>query len=128
MATTFMEMVEAAKAETKAVTPQVMQNSDALIIDVRDASDIAATGIVPGAVPISLGTLGYKADVTLPQEMQHPELGDHDREIIVTCKVGAMASLGAKQLQDMGYKNVSYVDGGTMAHIEAGLPVEAFKA
>jgi len=95
---------------------------------VRDAADIAATGIVPGAVAISLGTLGFKADTTMPAEMQHPELGDHDRPIVVTCTLGAMAALGAKMLDDMGYTNVTYMDGGTTGWIEAGNAVADFSA
>lgn len=127
MAKTFMETVQEAQAQVDAVAPGDV-SEDALMIDVRDKEDIAKTGIIPGAIPISLGTLGYKADVTLPEEMQHPELGDHDREIVVTCTIGAMASLGAKLLQDMGYKNVTYVAGGTNGWKEAGKPVDAFEA
>lgn len=125
MAKTFSESVEEAKNQVGSVAPSDV-GDDALIIDVRDAADIAAGGIVPGAVPISLGTLTFKADVTVPEEMQHPELGDHDRDIVVTCAVGAMASLGAKLLQDMGYRNVRYLEGGTNGWKEAGRPVDEF--
>ena len=125
MAKTFMESVQQAKSEVDAVAPADVPEG-ALIIDVRDAADIKAAGTIPGAVPISLGTLGFKGDVTMPAEMQHPELGDHDREIVVTCTLGAMASLGAKTLQDMGYNNVRYVEGGTQGWKEAGLEVADF--
>lgn len=126
MAKTFMESVQEAQAQVEAVAPADVPEG-ALVIDVRDAADIAEGGIIPGAAAISLGTLGFKADVTLPAEMQHPELGDHDREIVVTCKMGAMASLGAKLLDDMGYKNVRYVEGGTEGWKEAGLAVDNFE-
>ena len=125
MAKTFMESVQEAKAQVGSVAPADVP-ADALVIDVRDAADIAASGIMPGAVPISLGTLTFKADVTVPPELQHPELGDHDREIVVTCAVGAMASLGAKLLADMGYSNVRYLEGGTNGWKEAGRPVDEF--
>jgi len=127
MAKTFMESVAEAKSQVGAVAPVDVSES-ALIIDVRDKDDIAASGIVPGAVPISLGTLTFKADTTVPEPMQHPELGDHDREIVVTCAMGAMASLGAKLLQDMGYNNVTFMDGGTNGWKEAGRPVDDFEA
>lgn len=123
MAKTFMESVQEAQSQVEAVAPIEVPDS-ALIIDVRDKDDIAAGGIVPGAVPISLGTLTFKADVNVPEQMQHPELGDHGREIVVTCAMGAMASLGAKLLQDMGYTNVRYMDGGTNGWKEAGRPVD----
>ena len=122
-----MESVAEAKAHVDAVSPGEVSES-ALIIDVRDAADIAGTGIVPGAEAISLGTLGFKADTTMPAEMQHAALGDHDREIVVTCALGAMASLGAKMLDDMGYTNVKYMDGGTMGWIDAGKSVDEFTA
>lgn len=125
MAKTFMERVQAAKAEVGAVAPEGVPEG-ALVIDVRDKDDIVAGGIIPGAVPISLGTLGFKGDVTMPETMQHPELGDHEREIVVTCALGAMASLGAQLLQDMGYKNVRYVEGGTEGWKQAGLDVADF--
>ncbi len=128
---TFMDMVKAAQDAIEGVSPEqaqaaVAQDDSTLIIDVRDAADIAGTGIIPGAAAISLGTLGYKADTTMPEDYQHPELGDHARPIIVTCALGAMASLGAKQLRDMGYNNVTYMQGGTVAWKEADLPVADF--
>ena len=131
MAKTFMDMVKEAQSETTAVTPQELQTQLAedpniLVIDVRDASDISASGIIPGGVGISLGTLGYKGDPTMPDALQHSELGDMERPIAVTCARGAMASMGAKLLQDMGYKNVTYVAGGTNAWKDAGLDVEDF--
>jgi len=125
MPKTFMDMVGEAKAQVGSVEATNVSET-ALIIEVRDRADIAATGIIPGALAISLGTLGFKGDTTMPEEMQHPELGDHDCEIVVTCAVGAMAALGAKTLQDLGYRNVSYLEGGTVAWNEAGLDVDEF--
>ncbi len=127
MAKTFMEMVGEAQEHTSAVTASDVPET-ALVIDVRDRADIAKTGIIPGALAISLGTLGFKGDVTMPEEMQHSELGDHDREIVVTCTIGAMAALGAKTLQDLGYTNVTYMEGGTLAWKEAGLDTDEFTA
>ncbi len=125
MAKTFMDMVDEAKAHVDGINaPDVSET--ALIIDVRDRGDIAATGIIPGALAISLGTIGFKGDVTMPEDMQHPELGDHDREIVVTCTIGAMAALGAQTLQDLGYTNVTYMEGGTLAWKAAGLDVDEF--
>ncbi len=97
--------------------------SDLLVVDVRDATDIAATGTVPGAVNISYGTLTYQADHTLPKEWQSPHLADYNRPIITTCIMGPLGALGGKLLHDMGYNNVNILDGGLQAWSEAGLPV-----
>ena len=131
MSKTFMDMVREAKGEVKSISPADLQaemgkDQKMLVIDVRDAADIAADGIIPGAAAISLGTLGFKADPSMPEPMQHAELGDFDRPIAVTCTMGAMASLGGKLLQDMGYTNVTYVEGGTNGWKDAGLNVDEF--
>lgn len=125
MAKTFMQMVGEAKEQVPAIAPADVSDT-ALIIDVRDRGDIAATGIIPGALTVSLGTLGFKADVTMPDEMRHAELGDLDQEIVVTCTIGAMAALGANTLKELGYTNVTYLEGGTLGWKEAGLEVDQF--
>lgn len=97
---------------------------DLLVIDVRDAADIVATGTVPGAVNISYGALTYQADHTLPAEWQSPYLADYDRPIITTCILGPLGALGGKLLQDMGFRQVQILDGGVQAWLESGLMVE----
>ena len=67
MAKTFKQMVDEALAEVPRISPakaqQMMQKNPAtVVINVRDAVDINATGTIPGAMSISLGTLTYKAD------------------------------------------------------------------
>ncbi len=122
-ASTFRDDVAAAQAEMPSVAPADV-GEGALVIEVRDLADVKEHGTVDGAVPISLGSLGLRADVTAPDAAQHPELGDHDREIVVACGLGMMASLGAKKLRDLGYTNVTYIEGGVEAWREAGLPVD----
>jgi rhodanese-related sulfurtransferase len=96
-----------------------------LIVDVRDAADIPATGLISGAAPISLGSLTYKADAEMPESWRDPRLADRSRPILVACYTGEMASLGAKLLKDMGFTNVCLIAGGTVAWKAAGLPMEA---
>ena len=99
-------------------------NPNVLVIDVRDAADIAGTGIIPGAVNISLGSLTYKADNQVPLEWRDVQLENRARQIITTCESGEMAALAGKLLKDMGFKNVSILKGGTMAWKGAGYPTK----
>ena len=127
--TSFQEKVAAAQAEVDSITPEnavsaARYNPDTLVIDVRDLAQIKESGTVMNAIPISLGNLLWQADHELPEEMRHPELGDKDRQIITTCFVGAMASIAAKNLQDMGYTNVRYLKGGLEGWKKADLPVQ----
>jgi rhodanese-related sulfurtransferase len=129
VAKTFGQMVAEAKSQVPGISPQeaqarTQQNSKALVIDVRQAEDIASTGAIPGSINVPLGVLAIKADQELPAAITDSRLQDRDQEIIVTCAAGGQASLGAKTLQDMGFTNVSYVDGGTRGWKEAGLPTQ----
>jgi len=51
-------------------------------------------------------------------------LQDRSRQIITTCQLGPNAARGAKLLQDMGFTNVAYMEGGMAAWEAAGLPAE----
>ena len=129
MAKSFMQMVEEARAEVDSLGPteaqkRLAQDPDALVVDVRDAADVASTGLAPGSVNISLGMLPVKADQELPQELRDPRLQDRSRQLIITCQTGANAARGAKLLKDMGFTNVSLMDGGMQAWKAAGLPTE----
>ena len=127
---TFNLMVTEALAEVPTISAadayQEMQaDPNTLVVDVRDVSDISVTGIIPGAVNISLGTLTYKADHEVPQEWRDPNLGNRSRPIITTCETGEMAALAAKLVKDMGFTNVHILKGGTVAWKDAGYPTNA---
>jgi rhodanese-related sulfurtransferase len=129
VAKSFGQMVAEAKAEVPGLSPQdaqarMQQNPKAVVIDVRQAEDVKETGIIPGALNVPLGVLAIKADQDLPAAITDARLQDRDQEVIVTCAAGGQASLGAKTLKDMGFTNVSYVDGGTRGWKAAGLPTE----
>lgn len=127
MPRTFSQMVAEAQAAVPAIGAAeahqaVQADAYTLIIDVRDAADIPVTGIIPGAVNISLGSLTYKADHEVPLEWRDPNLADRSRPIITTCETGEMAALAGKLLKDMGFTNVRILKGGTVAWKDAGYP------
>lgn len=126
MAKTFGQMAAEALAEVPTVSPKeaqkrLQQNPTTLVIDVRDAADITMTGTIPGAMNISLGSLTYKADNEVPEAWREPALKDRSRPIITTCILGPMGALGGKLLHDMGFTNVTILEGGVQAWIDAGL-------
>ena len=127
MAKTFRQMVAEGREGTPMVSPQETQQrmqdgSNTLVLDVRDADGLSGTGIIPGALNVSLGTLPIRADQELPEAMRNTELQDRGRPIITTCGGGGQASLAAKLLKDMGFTNVSILEGGTNGWKDAGLP------
>ena len=129
MAKTFMQMAEEAMAEVEGVTPRDVQqrldqDSDALVVDVRDSEDIPSTGLAARGLNVSLGMLPVKADLELPEEWRDSRLQDRSSQIIVTCQTGENAARGGKLLKEMGFTNVSYMEGGMEAWKAAGLPTK----
>ena len=129
MALSFMQMAEEAMAEVDGISPedahrQLKEDSESLLIDVRDAADIPDTGVPAGGANISLGMLPIRADLELPEDWRDPRLQDRSRPIIMTCPAGLNGARGAKLLKDMGFTNVQYMQGGMGAWNEAGLPSE----
>ncbi len=129
MAKTFMQMVQEAKADVPGVSPVEAQrlfqeNPDALLLEVRDAESIPADQKAPNMVNISLGSLPIRADLEVPEERRDARLADRWRQVITTCGVGNLAAMGARLLKEMGFTDVSYMDGGMQGWKDAGLPTE----
>jgi len=129
MATSFIQMAEKAMAEVDGISVEqaqqrLQEDSNALLIDVRDAADIPATGVPAGGANISLGMLPIRADRELPEEWLDARLQDRSCQVITTCFAGMMSAIGAKVLKDMGFTNVCYMEGGMDAWKEAGLPTD----
>ncbi len=80
----------------------------AVFIDVRDSSEIAQTGTIPGALKISRGFIEFAAD---PETAHHNPALAKDAELVLICGAGGQAALAGKTLKDMGYTSVVNVGG-----------------
>jgi rhodanese-related sulfurtransferase len=124
MPATVKDMLTAARAAVPAVTPSeaadLVAKSDAVVVDVRDGTEVAASGKVKGAVAVSRGLLEFKADPDLPT---HDPALRKDRPVILYCGSGGRAALAGKTLLDMGFRDVRNV-GGFKGLVEAGWEVE----
>jgi rhodanese-related sulfurtransferase len=132
MAKTFLGMVAEARAQVPAVSSaeareKIKKNPNTLVIDVQDAADAGACGLIPGGVNISLGMLAIRADKELPEQFRDERLADRNRPVLVTCGLGGQAALGAYLLKQMGFTDVAFIEGGTAAWKEAGFEVEPLK-
>jgi rhodanese-related sulfurtransferase len=129
MASNFTEWVANSQEDVGLLSPQAAQaaieaDPNTIVLDVRDACDLSLTGTIENTVHVSMGTLFFKADHSMPEEYRDPRLADKDRPIITTCTLGMVASIAAKTLKDYGYTNVKVLEGGNLAWGEAGLPLE----
>ncbi len=96
-----------------------------MLVDVRDLDMIRGIGMAEGAAPISNGVLPLRADQELPEAFRDSRLQDRSRPGLTICGAGPMSTMGAKTLKDMGFENVAYMEGGTQAWKEAGLPTQS---
>src|SRR3984957_12856581 len=124
MPVTVKDLLSAARAAVAAVTPaeaaELAEKSDALIIDVRDGTEVATSGKVKGALAVSRGLLEFRADPELPT---HDPALRKDRPLILYCGSGGRAALAGNTLLDMGFTDVRNV-GGLKGLVDAGWSVE----
>jgi rhodanese-related sulfurtransferase len=130
MAKTVMQMVGEAQAAVPAISPEEarrrrQEDPNTLIVDVRDVSNRRASGMVEGAIAVSSGSLPFVADTEVPEDWRDPRLQDRSRPVITVCDLGPMSAMAAKTLKDMGFQDVAYLEGGTQAWKDAGLPTQA---
>src|SRR5574341_292144 len=86
MPTSIKQLLAAANSAVPRISPEeartLAANGKALIVDVRDAPELAAGGKVPGAVHVSRGMLEFRADPESPYH--NPEFA-RDRTVILYC-------------------------------------------
>lgn len=111
MATSVKQMLEAANAAVPKISPaqaREMIQSGALVVDVRDGAEVAASGKVAGAVHVSRGMLEFRADPDLPS---HDKNFAKDKPVILYCASGGRSALAGKMLKDLGYQKVFNLGG-----------------
>ena len=80
------------------------------LIDIRDIRELEKEGRVENSHHIPRGMLEFWMDPNSPY-FQQGKL-DKEKEIVLFCAGGLRSALGAKSLKDMGFENVSHIDGG----------------
>jgi rhodanese-related sulfurtransferase len=120
----IMEQVADAKAVVPAIGADevkgMLGRDDVLIVDVRDGTEVAASGKVKGAVHASRGIIEFQAD---PSSPMHKPAFSTDKTVIVYCASGGRSALAGKALKDLGYTDVRNL-GGFAGWVEAGGEVE----
>ena len=83
------------------------------LIDIRDVRELEREGRVESSNHIPRGMLEFWLD----PESQYFKEGklDQNKEMVLFCAGGLRSALAAKTLIDMGFKNVSHIDGGFSA-------------
>ena len=107
-------LVSEALEEIKTITPDeahtLASNNQCNLIDIRDIRELENEGRIENSKHIPRGMLEFWLD----PDSQYFKKGklDFNKEMVLFCAGGLRSALAAKTLKDMGYKNVSHVEGG----------------
>ena len=99
---------------------KLVREENALLVDVRDGTELARSGKLKGATHVSRGLIEFKADSEMPS---HDPQFRKDRPIVLYCASGGRSALAGKVLKDMGYSNVRNL-GGFKDAADAGFETE----
>ena len=101
--------------KVRLVSPHELKASMPSIVLFVETSQDFAQGHVPGAHWVSRSLLEFRIGEIAPSK---------ESAMAITCNDGRASALAGATLKELGYRNVSVLEGGTDAWREAGLPVE----
>ena len=108
------QLVQDAYTEVKTINTtealNLVKQNKCNLIDIRDIRELEKEGKVENAIHIPRGMLEFWIDPN-SQYFKEGKL-DLNKDMVLFCAAGARSALAAKSLQDMGFKNVSHIEGG----------------
>ncbi len=99
----------------------MLDNENAMLIDIRDVRELWRDGKVPGSRHVPRGMVEFWI---APDSPYHKEIFTEDRPFIFMCAGGLRSALATDVAQRMGLKPVYNLIGGFGAWKESGAPVE----
>ena len=107
-------LVAEALSKIKTITPEqalkLSNENKCNLIDIREKGELDKTGRVENSHHKPRGILEFWLD---PESLyfKNGKL-DMEKEIVLFCAGGLRSALAAKSLKEMGFENVSHIDGG----------------
>ena len=117
-------LVAEAKSRIHNVSPEAALNSQqsgkSTILDLREKEELDLAGTIPGAIHIPRGMLEFAVD---PGHPAYKQGITPDMSFILACASGARSALATETLHQLGFDDVSNLEGGFNAWKAQGLPV-----
>lgn len=115
------EIVKAALAAVPAISAEkamsLVDSPDHVFVDLRDGTEQAKTGMIPGAIASSRGMMEFHID---PESPAHKAEFNQDKTYVFYCASGGRSALAALVAMDMGLTPVVNLSGGVSAWKKAG--------
>ena len=120
-------LVAEALNEVKTITPEealkLNNENKCNLIDIRDEVELQRLGTIENSFHISRGLLEFAIH---PESsyVQNNQLDLH-KDIVLFCAAGGRSALAAKTLKEMGFTNVSHVEGGFGLMVQKGFKIKS---
>ena len=102
---------------------KLLDKNEITLIDIRDIRELWKEGTPKNAIHIPRGMLEFWLD---PESSYYKDKKIHNiKKIVLFCALGMRSALATKSLQDMGFKNVSHIDGGFDSLKKTGIEIVA---
>lgn len=120
------QVLTAARARLRRMPPdealEAVAMADAVLVDIRPASQRVIEANIPGALVIERNVLEWRFDPS--STARRPIASGPDLQVIVFCSQGYASSLAAADLQDIGLWRATDIVGGFQAWRATSLPTE----
>ena len=120
-------LVSEALNEVKTITPEeaMKLNSEnkCNLIDIRDGVELEKLGAIENSFHIPRGLLEFSIHPDSAY-IQNNQI-DLNKETVLFCAAGGRSALAAKTLKEMGFKNVSHVEGGFGLMVQKGFKIKS---
>ena len=118
-------LVADALSEVKTISPsealELSKENKCNLIDIRDAVELQNLGRIENSFHISRGLLEFSIHPDSAY-VQNNNL-DLNKELVLFCAAGGRSALAVKTLKEMGFNNVSHVEGGFGSMSNSGFKV-----
>ena len=119
-------LIAEALNEVKTITPEeaMKLNSEnkCNLIDIRDGVELEKLGAIENSFHIPRGLLEFSIHPDSAY-IQNNQI-DLNKETVLFCAAGGRSALAAKTLKEMGFKNVSHIDGGFGLMVQKGFKIK----
>ena len=102
---------------------KLLEENNCNLIDIRDANELEKTGKIEKSTNVPRGLLEFQFDPN--SSLIQNGIIDPNKETVLFCAAGGRSALAAKTLKEMGFTNVSHVEGGFGLMIQKGFKIKS---
>ena len=119
----FPELIKEANDQINTVSVEELQSviddPNLILVDVQSKDAVEENGMIKNAIHANRGFLEFYFDQRADNPFKKIDVKS-DSKIVVYCGAGGQGALATKTLMDMGFNDVSNLEGGSAAWVEAG--------